>query len=114
MAGQADEADAPVAPRFRGGFQRAARAADDVDLAQVAQVVHLPQVEAVGAEPAQRIVEQAQRPIARALVRLRRQEDGVARAGAGGAERLAVVVLALLVGGRRVAVADARGAAPRG
>jgi hypothetical protein len=69
--------------------------------------VHLPEVEVIGAETPQRIVEQAQGPIARPLVRLRRQEDAVARAGAGGAERLAVVVLALLVCGRRVAVADA-------
>ena len=74
----------------------------------LAQVVHLPQVEAIGPEPPQRIVEQAQRPVARALVRLRREEDAVARLRAGRAERLAVVVLALLVGGRRVAVADAQ------
>jgi hypothetical protein len=107
MAGQTDEAHAAVASAPPPPFP-ARRPAQIASISSMPRRSHLPEVEAIGREPAQGIVEQAQRPVARAPVRLRRQEDGVARGpSAGGAERLAVVVLTLLIRGRGVAVADA-------
>ena len=62
----------------------------------------------IGAEAPQGIVEQPQGAVARALVSLRRQEHLISRRRARGTEGSAVVVLALLIGGRGVAVGDAQ------
>ena len=65
----------PSLPGLHRRLQRAARSEDDVQvLLPVAQIVQLPQVQPVGAQPAQRIVQQPQRLVAGAQVHLGRQE----------------------------------------
>ena len=108
VAGDADESHAAVGARLLDGLDRAAPAEDLVELLGLAQVVKLPEVEVVGPELAQAGVEQAQRAVAIAGMRLRCQKDAVARARACGAKRLAIVVLALRVRRGRVAVAHAQ------
>src|SRR5665213_2828588 len=97
VTGEADETNAAVDLRLARGLERAALTEQDVQFIGRPEVVDLPQVQTVGAEPPERVVEQTQRPVAGALVGLRRQEDGIARAGPGAAEGLTIIVLTLLI-----------------
>jgi hypothetical protein len=49
--------------------------------------VDLPQVEVIGIEPSQRVVEKRKRRVASARMHLRGEEDLLARAGSGFAKR---------------------------
>ena len=108
VAGEADQAHPPLGSGLQGRLQRAPLAEDPIQLLAVAQVVELPEVQVTGPQAPEGIVEQPQRLVAGPQVHLRRQKHPLPRAGPGLAKGRAVVVLALLVGGRRVAVADAQ------
>src|SRR6516225_5625334 len=106
MAGDSGESHSPVALRALDPLDRPSRAEDLIEFLERAQVMKLPQVEMIGPQPPQAVVEQHQRSIAGAAVRLRSEEYRAARGGPGGAEGHPVVVLALLVRRRGVAISD--------
>src|SRR5262249_7779494 len=106
MAGDSGESHAPVALGALHGLDRPSRAEDLIHFLERAQVMKLPQVEVIGPQPLQAVVEQLKRCVARARVRLRSEEYRATRCGPGGAEGDAVIVLALLVRGRGVAISD--------
>src|SRR5262249_45695199 len=99
---QAEMFDASLGPGHDQRLERAAFAENHVEIVERAQVVELPEIEVIGAEAAQRVVEQAQRTIAGAIVRLRGEEDLLPAFAQGGA----VVVDAAGVGGSGIAVGD--------
>jgi hypothetical protein len=85
MAGQPQMLDAAVGLRLQERLEGAPFAEDAVEVVEGAQIVQLPKVEVIGVQAAQRIVEQAQRTIAAALVRLGGEEDLLAAFAEGGA-----------------------------
>src|SRR5206468_12976796 len=106
VPGQPDEADLARALGLDRGLDRAAAAEHLLELVLLAEVVHLPEIEVIGLQAAEALVEERERLRLRALVRLRGEEHAIARARALG-ERLAVVVLARRVRGGGVAVLHA-------
>ncbi len=106
MTGEPDEADLAGLLRLLGRLDRAATREHRIEVVLIAEVVHLPEIEVIGLELAEARAEESERAVSRALVRLRSEEDLVARARQL-RERGAVVLLALVVGGCGVAVANA-------
>src|SRR5262249_39384863 len=95
-----------IRPRAIERLDRAASAEDLVELGQVAKIVQLPEVQVIGAQSPEAVVEQPQRTIAGAIVRLGGEEDRLPRGGTRFAKGGAVIILALLIGRRGVVVAD--------
>ena len=100
VAGQAQEPDAPLLAGLDEGLEGPAAAEDRAQVAGCAQVVELPEVQVVGVQPVQALLQQPERAVAGAIVRLGREEHIAATL----AQRGAIVVEAPRIGWRRVAV----------
>lgn len=101
------DAEVPHAPFVAGlkqRFERPALAEDAVEITPRPQIMELPEIEPISPQPAQAIVEQPQRTVAGAVVRLRGQEDLIAAISEG----RAVVVHAAVICRSGVAVIDAQ------
>ena len=95
--------DATLSFRLHERLESAALAEDARQVVVRAQIVQLPQVEVIGASALQALFEQLERAVARAVVRLGREENLTAPF----AERRAIVIETAGVRGRSVAIGDA-------
>ncbi len=95
MPGQAEEPDASLGTRLDKRLECTATAEDHLEVARSSQIVQLPQVEVVGAQPLEAFIEKPERAIAGAVVGLGGKEDLAAALAQGGT----VVVEAAGVGG---------------
>src|SRR2546428_122277 len=75
MAGQAQEADTTLRAGLQECFESSALGEDPLEVVLGPQVVQLPEIEVIGPESAQAVVEQAQGTVAATLVSFGSKED---------------------------------------
>ena len=95
VAGNAQVTHAALGPGLQEGFHGPALAEDPGKIILAAKVVQLPEIQVIGVQPPQAVVEKPERPIVGAIVGLGGQEDR----GAMFAQGQAVIVHTAGVGG---------------